>query len=357
MRMQFHETIVVWVIIFGGFATDAYCAEAGADQVMRLVIDAFEGNEARIQSVTGVIQEVSKDTSVKEVQVSEVRLSEGRIARITQRPHQDTELQFTLKGPQQKIIRLFKSGDAVRSREEHLFRDGRWTQYVPSLPAAWINGIHQGPGTFPLDPRQVGSVQVGQTLVDCLRREKLISAELKQDQEGGPTIFMLTSDAVGEKVTRQFAASCDFLPTRWETHWPDGSVLQSIPYEYESIVDGKARFPRLIRRRFYEKGVARDASSDQWRQQVVRKITIQSVNQPIPSETFAIEFSPGTRVTDNVKGAIYKATIHPTLTSPTRGRLGVIFTVALMIVLIGVRMSRQSVSSFPVGSDFRKENV
>ena len=145
------------------------------------------------------------------------------------------------------------------------------------------------------------------------------------------------------RVARSCWPRSAFLPIRWETHWADGSLLQSIVYEYDDVLDGKAKFLKTLIRRFYKEGVTLSPDSALWNQQIVRNVTVLSVNQPIPPSTFTIEFAPGTRVTDNTKGAVYRTAPlrSDAESSATIGSWNVIATVSLLVSLVIVRVVKR----------------
>jgi hypothetical protein len=104
----------------------------------------------------------------------------------------------------------------------------------------------------------------------------------------------------------EFSAENGFLPTRCETRWPDGSLLQLVQYEYRDVLDGRAKFPDRVTRSFFAQGVTRHPSSCGWRQRLVWELTGDVVlNEPIPDDAFEVTFPPGTRVNDNTRRAIY----------------------------------------------------
>ena len=77
-------------------------------------------------------------------------------------------------------------------------------------------------------------------------------------------------------------------------------------YTYQSVLDGEGHVLKTLVRRFYNKGVTDDPESDQWRQQQTRIVSATQINEPIAEEQFRIEFDPGTRIVDCIKGVVYR---------------------------------------------------
>jgi len=299
-----------------GYRT-ATAAEPRASELVGLVIDAIEKNFAAIDTADLRVHEVMEDATVAERKVTVTKLPDGSEVHVTRAPHSEWYGRILIRSHDFRIDKL-PGADAKGVIESHAFVDGTWTQYVPGSTAAWIRKPRGMPGMFPLDPRQVGTDDIRRSVIDILREDTIVSAQLTTSSRGGGLIRIVAKPASGVRTTYEFSAAANFLPIRLSTRWPDGSLLQLVDYEYQDVLNGHAKFLKKVTRSFFRKGATRKPPADGWRQRVVRELVGPVVfNKPISKTAVAITLPPGTRVSDSTRSDVYTSHIPLTIASRT----------------------------------------
>ena len=192
------------------------------------------------------------------------------------------------------------------------------------------------PRVFPVDPREMAADGAHRSVADVLREDRIVSAEVSHTEDGSPEIHIVTSKAQDDETRYTFAAASGFLPCRVETRWPDGSLLQVVDVTYQSVLDGRAKFLKRARRRFYSQGFTRGPQATGWHQQLTSEVVgTVVINQPLAEKTFHVDLKPGTLVSDNTRLANYVVGGVATGPSPLWP-----YTAALVLLLLVVIVVR-----------------
>jgi hypothetical protein len=301
---------------------------AEREQLIQLVSDAVTQNYSLIQSAEFTWREtlVSGEAAPEELVLRD-RPEGGRLNMVN-RPQSEWTLKVALHGDD---LRMERSG--AGNVEIILRRDGKWTQYVPSDSTAWIRTADGLPSIFPIDPRDTGSDDIRRPFLDIFRNDKIVSAELSRDESGSGIVTVVTQAADGNQATYEFASEVGFLPTKMQTRWADGSLLQHVVVTYRKVLDGCARFPERIVRRFYAQGATRSAGATGWRQQISRQLVGELVvNGTIADEQFVLDLPVATRVIDTTTDRVYK--VSPEICAKPHHTWW--YTAALTAILAGV---------------------
>jgi hypothetical protein len=272
-----------------------------------MVTDAIRANYSHIRTAELTLLETTRDASVTKPGVDVRELPGGGVARIVHTPETVRKTRVWLAGADVRVDRS-QAGRANELHETLVRHDGVWTQLVGPSSAAWRRRPHEMPAMFPLDPRDFAAQDLRRSLVDELSEDTILTAEMTADGEGRALARVVTRGAKGNETTYEFAADEGFLPTRLMTFWPDGSLLQLVEISYREVLVGQARFPVKLVRRFFAKSVARTPTDAGWRQQLSREVTGDiTLNQAIADSVFAPDIPAGTRVSDNIRQAVYYA--------------------------------------------------
>lgn len=298
---------LVLLPLLGGLPSrgPAEAAQPGRDELVGLVIDAMENYFGPIETAELTVREVVEDATVAQRKVTVHKTPDGRQVRVSRTPRRESYAHVLLGHGDLRVDRARRAdGTAVFERLARI--DGIWTQHVPESGAAWIRRPNGMPGMFPIDPRQVGSQDIRRSLIDVLREDTILSARLTRSPGGEDRVRIVAKPLQGTPTTYEFSGSVGFLPTRFTTRWPDGSLLQLTDYQYQDVLDGKAKFLKKVTRAFFAQGVTRQPREDQWRQRIIREVTGAIVlNRPVAREAIAITLPPGTRIYDATRSDIY----------------------------------------------------
>ena len=324
------RAFVCVVTVAGGIGA----AEANdrSDDLVRMVIDAIRSNYSMIKTADVSISEISEDARVRKLDSSVKRNAHGGEIRITRVPRAEWKVRVVTQGDDMRLDRVPSESGPRFGEESRACLNGVWTHYTPGSSAAWIHKTEDLPGMFPEDPRQLGSDDVRRSVIDILREDRLVSAELTKSEAGEALVRVVAESNKVVRTTYEFGAKSGFLPVRLMTRWPDGSVLQLVDFEYQDVLDGKAKFLKRLTRRFFAKGATEKPATTGWRQSLVREVEGLVLNEAIRSERFEIELPPNTRVCDNVRQVIYRATEPVSETRQTRWP----YTVALVGVIVAL---------------------
>jgi hypothetical protein len=293
-------------LLLGAAASPTRAGQAAPPVLVSLVVDAIEQNFSLISTAKVTVREVVEDATVSQFEVKVEKLSDGSELRVTSSPRNERRRRILLSDDRLRVDTSGSGPGTPRITETWALVAGVWTQHVPGSSAAWIRRTSELPGMFPIDPRQLGSDDIRRWLSEILREDAILSATLTSSADGADCIRILAKSASGVQTAYEFSAEDDFLPTRCETRWPDGSLLQLVEYEYRDVLGGWAKFPERVTRSFFAQGATRHPSSSGWRQRLVWELTSDVVlNNPIPDDAFEVKLPPGTRVNDNTRRAIY----------------------------------------------------
>jgi hypothetical protein len=282
----------------------AFALEPKGQQLVDMVTSAMVGNYSAMESAKLTMRETSRDRSTVDSRETIENLPDGRMVKVFHSPEAIATLRIVLREKDFRCERRAGAANAGKIVEVHGLLDGYWTQYVPSISTGWIRLTDQLPSLFPLDPRQSGAGDIRRRLGDILKEDKILRAEMLGERDTH-RVQIVTETARGAITTYRFSANARFLPTRFHTRWEDGSLLQLVDIEYQTVLDGNALFPKRITRRFYDHGKAVLPDTKSWRQEMMREVVgpIQ-FNTPIDDAELAVTLPPDTRVVNVARGTI-----------------------------------------------------
>jgi len=301
-------TCVILSLAMGWRVTLA--GQPGADELVGLVIDAIDRNFSVIKTAEMTVREVLEDASVRAPKVTVTQTPNGGELRVRRTPRNEWQKRILLKGDKLRVDTIDNWRGEPRVTETWALAEGVWTQYIPHRSAAWVRRINEMPGMSPMDPRQVGSNDVRRSIREILRQDAILSAKLTTSADGNDRIQIVAKPAQGTPTSYEFSADQDFLPTRLETRWPDGSLLQQVDYEYRDVLDGRTKFLEKVTNSFFAQGATRRPKASGWRQRHVRELTSDVViNQTVAEDAFKVQFQLDTRVSDNTRHAVYMSRV------------------------------------------------
>jgi hypothetical protein len=321
----------------------AQAAEEIDGGLVQMVADAIRANYSKIRSAELTIRETTKDATVTKAEVEVLELPSGGVARIQHTPETVRESRVWLAGESVRVDRSQDGKPADQTQETLVRHNGVWTQHVGPSKAAWRRRPSEMPGMFPQDPRDFGAQDVRRSMADVLTEDKILAAEMTADSKGRPLARIVTRGAKGNETTYEFAADEGFLPTRLVTRWPDGSLLQLVEISYQQVLDGQARFPVKLVRRFFGKNVTITPADMGWHKQLTCDVTGKiSLNEAIAESVFDPVIPSGTRVSDNIRKTVY----HTAGMSPASSGIPAwYYTAAVVAMLFVVTVARRFHSS------------
>lgn len=312
-------------------------APPSSDQLVGMAIDAVRSNYALIESAKCTLREIRTDATAAKPGVAVRKMPGGGQVRVVHWPRMQWDVRVTLRGDDLRVDRKPAGSAAGFGPETRMFSKGIWTQYTPGSSSAWVHRTEDMPGMFPLDPRQLGSDDARRSVLDILREDRIVSAGLATSTDGKAIVQIVARTARGVRTTYEFDSEANFLPTRFWTNWPDGSVLQLVEIQYQDVLDGRAKFLKKLTRRFFAQAVTQVPSASGWRESFSREVVAIVLNGPVAADTFQLDLPPGTRVSDNTRQAIYAASALPTK-RPIGRWAYILGIVHLSILLVCVRV-------------------
>jgi hypothetical protein len=275
-----------------------------------MVIDAVNANYSQIRSAYAVLSDVTQDSTVEKQEEITRRLPGGE-AIIWKLPRMELKGTWWLRGDDLRYDQEPLGSTPASLARIIVRKEGVWTQYSPNSSHAWIRRTESLPGFFLADLREIGSESVKRGMVDVLREDWIVSAQLVQNDSPQGFVRIITERPSGDRTTYEFAVEENLLPTRFYTKRGDGSLVQFAEIEYQDVLEGRAKFLRRMTRRYFDKGVTDIPSEEGWRQWISLEVVELELNREVPDELFALEFPPGTRVDDTLRHDIYKTRPPP----------------------------------------------
>jgi peroxiredoxin len=210
---------------------------------------------------------------------------------------------------------LLRGDDLLRQSLEHdgetwSFLGGVWTQYVPKSQTAWLRLPDQMPGLFPLDPRNVGSLEQRWLFVDRLREDRVLEAGPTRTGDGQLRMSVLLEHAFDKEHAERYR--CDFdparndLPTRIVVFRQGNGIGIVLDIAYRELIPGAAWFLEKSTLKFFGPELARSPDSEAWRQAVIVEATGEvQINGEVDDDELVVKLPEGTRVSDSVHRSIY----------------------------------------------------
>lgn len=302
--------------------------------VVRLVADSIRANYSRVRSAHLTVRSVQRDRDQSVSGERVTRLTSGGVARIRSAPISERHLTLWLSGDSLRLDRedAAQPGNPGETIVRH---DGVWMQHAANIQAAWRRRPEDMPALFPIDPREYGAMDARRTLQQVLSEDKILSAGMAVRDDGQTVARIVTQNSRAAKTYYEFAASNSYLPTTVKTRWPDGGLLQLVEIRYRSVLAGQALFPEQRVRRFYPPGASGERRAEAWRQELIEQVTGEiELNQPIPASVFEPTLPVGTRVSDNLRLAVYhvpKAVGDAERGPPVTGLAVVLLAIAVVV--------------------------
>lgn len=161
--------------------------------------------------------------------------------------------QKRIAGAVGKLRCIFLDKDGIE--KDQFFRDGDlWYWSMPSANRYEITTIQSLPSRLPLDPREAGTFDAKESVLDTMRGDELKSLEESADKSGYLAVFSLNRNADGnehgntiQEVT--FSANSGMLPIKVVYKNGEG-VRNSVEVTYSRLADG-AYLPSQIVYLFY----------------------------------------------------------------------------------------------------------
>ncbi len=204
------------------------------------IISRVTENYSRLGGIEATIEEIVVDPNVKERQVITGSTKNGSTFELTREP---------------KTVRIGK----VRVRGSDVWSEfkgsqilacfhGIWTQYSPGHKMAWIRRSDQMPGTLPVDPRNVTSMEIDEQFPDQLRDGKVVETRSVREADGRQVVEVLWQYGKGRhkgsKIRYRFDPAMNFLPTKVEWLGQDGTVHTVANIAYQEVIPKTAWFLR-----------------------------------------------------------------------------------------------------------------
>lgn len=295
-RTRFSLTFAICVYCLASLAVCAGAAvgHAGEDVqgLVDRVVSSIESNYALIHSVRAQIAERQLG------QVHNDAPTEGElvVAPVESRNNAVNEITLAMLGEQLRFER-----HRTNERSDVLLFDGRrWKQYDHKSNMLFIRFPEQMPDILPLDPRDFALEKLGERVIDVLRKNGVLSAEMVDNTSSRGKIRIVTQDQNERKRTFIFDTEKGFLPTRAWSEWPDGSILESVEIEYQAVLEGRAFYPNILTRRVFAAGVTKSPEATKgWRQAMSWNVKELQINPVMEDGWLDLKTSEGTKIRDN----------------------------------------------------------
>lgn len=259
------------------------------------VISGIKNNYSHVRTIQAVLEEVSEDASVTKAETKTVKSPSGATLTYEVSPRASWESTVYAKGDQVRR----DTTDTSQNRSQMLvYKDGVWTQYIPSSRTAWLRRTDQMPGLAPADLRDTGSPSLRHPLVDILREQDITSAGLGQDP-ATPGMIQIVTSGPSEEQRFQFDPDYSFLPISRTTRHRDGTICAFEQLTYQPLLDGRAWLVKERTLYFFDEGVTREPIEHGWRERHTTTVKNVVINEDIPDSIFSIELPAGTRVRDS----------------------------------------------------------
>jgi hypothetical protein len=268
-------------------------------ELVARISEHIKGNYARLRTVRAILQTTSLDRSVTKREAVTNELPNGSRVHIVREPSSVRRERVLLSG--EDLLREATDEDG----DIWLFQGGVYTQYVPKAKTAWLRLPAQMPGIFPLDPRNIASMEHRSLFIDKLRGDRVIEVGPARTLDGQPRIAALMEHAFNqghkERYRCEFDTARNDLPTRIVVFRDGDKIGIVLDITYQEVIPGTAWFLKKATLKFFWPDLARSPDSDAWRQAMIVETMGQVlVNRPIPADVFVVRTPEGTRFSDAV---------------------------------------------------------
>ena len=263
------------------------------------VIEGIKSNYAALKTVVATIERRLTDPSVSE-RTEERFENEGFVAVMVREPVSVRSNIVTLRGRDLRSDPLDNDGTLWTCV------DDVWTQYSATHETAWIRKTGQMPGMSPIDPREVGSTELREPLLDRLRDSELRSFERTEDG-----IEILWIRPSGKQYRCRVDPQRNYLPTMFEYLDDEGKPYLIIDIEYQRVGE-HVWFLDRAQTRYLISGQVSET----------RTLGRPRVNEEIPDHIFEIKLPVGTRVSDSVHHSIHRVRSEPAPDEDARTKIG-----------------------------------
>jgi hypothetical protein len=168
------------------------------------------------------------------------------------------------------------------------------------------------PGIFPLDPRNIASLEQRSLFVDQLRGDRVLEIGPARARDGQPRMAALMEHAFDREHTQRYRCEFDTarndLPTRIVFFREEGKVSIVLDIDYQEVIPGAAWFLKKATCKTFFRAPARSPDSEAWTQaSIIETKGKVHVNEPIDANAFASKVPAGTRILDATSGASRKS--------------------------------------------------
>jgi hypothetical protein len=267
------------------------------------ITDHIKDNYARLRTLSVILQTTHLDRSVTKREEVTYKSPGGLTAHWVRQPFSVRRERVLLRGDD--LLREAMGQDG----EIWAFHGGVWTQYVPRSHAAWLRLPEQMPGMFPLDPRNIASLEQRGRFVDRLRGDRVLEIGPTQTLDGQPRMAALMEHAFDpghkERYRCEFDPVRNDLPTRIVVLRDEDKVGIVLDITYQEAIPGAAWFLKKSTCKFFHPELARSPDSEAWRQALIVETRGNlHVNEPIAADAFVVGLPAGTRISDAVQRSI-----------------------------------------------------
>jgi hypothetical protein len=268
-------------------------------QAIGRIAQHIKDNDARLRAVRVILQTKFTDRSVTKREEVNANLPNGGRAHYVRLPFSVRRERVLISG--EKLLRESMDEDG----EITAFEDGVWTQYVPKSKTAWLRLPEQMPGTSPLDPRNIASLDQRWRFIDRLQGDRVLDVGPSRTPDGQPRVTALMEHAFDsggqERYRCEFDPARNDLPTR-VVFLRDGNKIGIVlDITYQEVIPGTAWFLQKATTKFFGGELAVSPDSEAWRQMtIVETKGTAHVNEPLDPDAFVVKLPEGTRISDAV---------------------------------------------------------
>jgi hypothetical protein len=290
--------------------TTAIPAATDPNQEVGRIASHIKDNYARLRTVNVLLQTTHLDRSVTKREEVTTKLPKGLTVHLVQQPFSVQRERVLLRGDD--LLREAMGED----RQIWAFHGGVWTQYVPKLNTAWLRLPEQMPGIFPLDPRNIASLEQRSLFVDRLQGDRVLEIGPTRTLDGQPRVAALMEHVFDsgdrERYRCEFDTGRNDLPTRIVVLRGEDKIGIALDITYQEVISGTAWFLKKATCKFFGPELARSPDSEAWRgAMIVETKGRVRVNEPIDAGAFEVNLPIGTRISDATRGVIHKRGENP----------------------------------------------
>jgi hypothetical protein len=181
-------------------------------ELVNRISDHIQANYARLRTVRAILQTTSLDRSVTKREEVTNKLPNGSTFHFVREPSSVRRERVLLFG--EDLLREATDEDG----QIWLFHGGVYTQYVPKAKKVWLRLPAQMPGIFPLDPRNIASMEHRSLFIEKLRGDRVLEIGPALTLDGQPRIAALMEHTFDqghkERYRCEFDTARNDLPTR-----------------------------------------------------------------------------------------------------------------------------------------------